>query len=74
MVANVTLRVCDNRTQARTVCASGPRGPRLLNYDTIELHRKNLTEGALELRLDAGYDLNRFILKMYCQLLVHIQI
>ena len=54
MVANVTLRICDKRTQARTVCASGPRGPRLLNYGTIELHRENLTEGALELRLDAG--------------------
>jgi hypothetical protein len=44
----------------------GPRAPLAqLQYNTtIEpLYRKNITEGALELGLDTGQDLNRFILK-----------
>ena len=60
----VWLLHCHNRTQAHW----SPRRAPMLNYSTVELHRKDLTEGAPELRLDTGQDLNRLILKVYCQL------
>ena len=71
MVANTVLYCGFAITpQVHTLCqcASAPRGLR----NTIELYRENLTEGTLELWLSTGQDLNRFILKMYCQLRIQI--